>query len=329
MKIISYIFLVIVATLVTSCSKKDQSLNIKNVKINSGHILATVGDSIVTVEDLQKESSRRRAKGMPFIKKEDLLQGMVDRLAILHQAKSVDLINDPDIQRSINNLLVSKFIASEQEEKLRNIEVTDIELKEEYTQRIDEFTKEAMSRISLLKLSAGKNASEVKMNEIRTKMQSALELVKNAKIDGRGLAAKGFGDLAVRFSEDQASRYKGGDIGWRIKGKEDSVFPQEIIELAHELNLGATTDVIEIEGVFYIAKKTDHRAKSVKEFSEVKSFLRQKLLQSKREQIQNSFRQRARDFAGVNINYDHLSQVNDLPVFKSDIVTKPFDPSKD
>ena len=57
---------------------------------------------------------------------------------------------------------------------------------------------------------------------------------------------------------------------------------QEIIELAHELNLGATTDVIEIEGVFYIAKKTDHRAKSVKEFSEGKSFFRQKLLQSKK-----------------------------------------------
>ena len=113
MKIISYIFLVIVATLVTSCSKKDQSLNIKNVKINSGHILATVGDLIITVEDLQKESSRRRAKGMPFIKKEDLLQGMVDRLAILHQAKSVDLINDPDIQRSINNVVPLKIEGSD------------------------------------------------------------------------------------------------------------------------------------------------------------------------------------------------------------------------
>ena len=329
MKICCYIFLLILTTLVTSCSKKDQSLNIKNAKINSGHILATVGDSVVSVEDLQKESIRRRAKGMPFTKKDDLLQGMVDRLAILHQAKSVDLINDPDIQRSINNLLVSKFIASEQEEKLRNVKVTDVELKDEYDQRIDEFTKESMSRISLLKLSAGKNASGAKMNEIRTKMQNALELVKNAKIDGRGPAAKGFGDLAVRFSEDQASRYKGGDIGWRIKGKEDSVFPPEIIELAHELNLGATTDVIEIEGVFYVAKKTDYRPKSVKEFSEVKNFLRQKLLQTKREEIQNAFRQRARDFAGVNINYDNLSQMNGLPSFKADISIKPSDPLKE
>ena len=311
---------------VPSCSERESS---DQTKIGAGdqNILARVSGEVITISDLEEENQRRLLRRMPPLSKQELLDGMIDRLAILNQAKSSAIVKDKNVQREIDNVLISKFTSLQHEDKLKDIVVTDKELRQEYTRRLPEFTKEGMSRISVLRIEAGTNASPNKLNEVRDKISEARKLASGLENDGRGPAAKGFGALAVKFSDHQSSRYKGGDIGWRVIGKSDQVFPDELINAVHPLDRGTLTEIIEKNGNFYLAMKTDSRPKTVQKFEAVKSRLRVGLIQEKRQKIQKSFRDQARALAGVEINTENLKSVK-FPVEK-EFVKKPPDVLQD
>ena len=117
----------------------------------------------------------------------------------------------------------------EQEEKIRAVSVNDQECIEYYDENLSDFTSKSMYRLSILKLSPGKSASETKIGEVRSRMQAARKMaLENPAPGGRG-ASRGFGSLSIRFSEDQGSRYKGGDLGWRVAGAKDPLWPENLL----------------------------------------------------------------------------------------------------
>lgn len=303
------ILAVLVLLGLSSCNDKNAS----NKKVSGEElvVLAVVANFEITENDLKSEAKRRQVRGMPYLDKKSLLEAMVDRLAVLHRARASGLQENPEVRREIDNLLISKYLSKNHNEELKSVQVTDNEIKEEYENRIKEFTRDPMSKFSVLKLSAGKAATENKTNEVRSEMVEARKLAIQRPIsDGRGPASKGFGALAVKYSEDQSSRYRGGDIGWRVVGSEDPVWPKVLMESAHALEKGSITEIIEDKGTFYLAMKTDHRPQTVQNLDEVKVTLRMKILREKREQIQRSFREMNAEVAGVMINQEELEKIN-------------------
>lgn len=92
--------------------------------------------------------------------------------------------------------------------------------------------------------------------------------VKKKAEDVLAKAKKGanFEDLAKQYSEDDASKVKGGDLGWIVKGQT----VQEFENAAFSLPKGAISDLVKTQYGFHIIKVIDHENAHTKTLDEVK-----------------------------------------------------------
>ena len=286
----------------SSCNKKTAEKAPETE--NQMEPVATVGNYKITARELKDEGQRRAIKGMPPLDKNELLDAMIERLAVLNQAIESKIGESPEVRRELDNLLVSKYVAREQEEKIRAVLVNDQECREYYDENLSDFTSKSMYRLSILKLSPGKSASETKIGEVRSRMQAARKMaLENPAPGGRGPASRGFGSLSIRFSEDQGSRYKGGDLGWRVAGAKDPLWPENLLLEAQKMEKGEISEIIEDQnGSLYLVMKTDERPEKIKPFEEVRALIRSKMIRLKREEIRSSFVEKNMTAAGVSIN---------------------------
>ena len=102
----------------------------------------------------------------------------------------------------------------------------------------------------------GKTDAEIA--EIR---QKADDVQKKAK------SGANFEDLAKKFSEDDATKPKGGDLGWIVEGQTVPEFQQA----AFTLPKGSVSDLVKTQYGFHIIKVLDHETARTKPFEEVRN----------------------------------------------------------
>ena len=126
-----------------------------------------------------------------------------------------------------------------------------------YNAHIDEYKVENRVHAEhILFKTVGKTDAEIA--EIR---QKAEDVLKKAK------AGANFEDLAKKYSEDDGTKPKGGDLGWIVEGQTVPEFQQA----AFTLPKGAISDLVKTQYGFHIIKVLDHETAHTKTFDEVKS----------------------------------------------------------
>ena len=177
---------------------------------------------------------RRVSRRQPIPGRSELLDEMIRREAIIHRALQTGVDQDPDVQREIENLLIGKLREQELETKLREASVAEEELRAEYESTLDKFTRPAKIRLAMLYLKTSSKMSETKHSEIRSRMDAAraraLEESEAQDPSGRRPTGQGFGAMAVEYSDDQASRYRGGDIGWLDANRFEYRWPKAVLK---------------------------------------------------------------------------------------------------
>ncbi len=253
-------------------------------------VLARVGTQVITAEDIKNEAARRAAGNQTVPEKADLLQQMVDRLLLVERAKSAKLDADFETRRAIESVLITKLREKELESELAAVEVIDAELRLEFESEPAKFAQPAKVRLALLFQEMKSTMSETKQSEIRQRMEEALQKAQAQPAGGgRGPAAGGFGSLAVDYSEDQVSRYRGGDIGWLEVGSESARWPKEVVEVGCSLEKGKISGIIQAGNGLYVVMKTDFRVAGATSFEEARQGLRQSSMAKKRRQIEEDF----------------------------------------
>jgi parvulin-like peptidyl-prolyl isomerase len=289
--------------LLTACKQEDK-----------GNVLARVGSHQITREDFRNEIARRLTIHRPIPDKETLLQEMIGYEALLQRAKSSGIADEPAIKREINNLLIAKFQDRDLTPKLDAIKISPDDLKAEYEKNLAKFTKPAKARLAILHLQTNGKTSDAKRSELRQRMeearQKAGELHFPAKGDPNG---SGFGTLALDYSDDQASRYRGGDIGWLDAGKFSYRWPHAVLEAGYSLPTGQISELIEDSSGFYLVMKTDFREGSTRPLSAVEAQVRQELLVNKRHDLEENYRSETLRLASASINKQALASVEIAP----------------
>lgn len=108
--------------------------------------------------------------------------------------------------------------------------VSDREAKRYYTRHKDQFTKPARVRASHIMIKyPGKDKESIA--DVKFAMGKIAEMAKKGK---------DFAELAKKYSEDKASRAKGGDLGFFVK----ETMPPKIAEAAFSLKAGGISKVI-------------------------------------------------------------------------------------
>ena len=281
-------------------------------------VVARVGDREIRASDLEKDVQRRIDARLPIPGKEVLLREMVAYEAMAQRARNAGVADDLQVKRQMDSILIGVLKERELKARLAAIEVSDEEILAEYEQRIAQYTRPAQVRLAILFQKAGKVISDDKRKELTSRLLEARsKAIENPAPGGRGPAAGGFAALAIEYSEDQVSRYRGGDIGWLKAGQTPSRWPEAVLTAGYALEKGHISDVIEARGGYYLVMKSDERPGAVTPLAKVAASLRQSLLVQKRRTMNEAFLDESLQLADAKINLDVLASVS-LPGLKAD-----------
>jgi peptidyl-prolyl cis-trans isomerase D len=152
--------------------------------------------------------------------------------------------------------------------KLRaSTQVSDDTLRAYYNEHIDDYKVENRAHVEhILFKTIGKTDAEIA--EIR---QKAEDVLKQAK---RGA---NFEDLAKKYSEDDGTKPKGGDLGWIVDGQTVPEFQQA----AFSVPKGSISDLVKTQYGFHIIKVLDRETAHTKSFEEVRDSILQPVLEQK------------------------------------------------
>ena len=145
--------------------------------------------------------------------------------------------------------------------------VSDDTLRAYYNSHIDDYKVENRVHVEhILFKTIGKTDAEVA--EIRQKAEDVLKQARHGA---------NFEDLAKKYSEDDATKPKGGDLDWIVEGQTVPEFQQA----AFSLPKGSISDLVKTQYGFHIIRVLDHETAHTKSFEEVRDSILQPVLDQK------------------------------------------------
>ncbi len=159
--------------------------------------------------------------------------------------------------------------------KLRaSTQVSDDALHAYYNANIDEYRVENRVHVEhILFKTIGKTDAEIA--EIRKTAEGVLQQAQHGA---------NFEELARKYSEDDASKAKGGDLGWIVEGQTVPEFQQA----AFSLPKGGISGLVKTQYGFHIIKVLDHETAHTKSFDEVRASILPIVLDQRVNQEANS-----------------------------------------
>ncbi len=244
------------------------------------NILAKVGPYklyMSDLEDLIKQNPQvsKALKQKPELKQK-LIKALVERwlqISLLAlAAKDEHLDKNPDVQKKLieleKNFLAQKYL----EKELKEIKITDKNLREYYKKNKNRYVEPEGLKIKHILIYVPKNADKATQEKAYKKaLKIRDQLLKGVK----------FETLAKIYSDDTASKDKGGDLGIIRKGETIPEFEKEIFKLKP----GKISQPIKSIYGYHIVKVEKKIPAKTLSFEEVKNIVKQDYIQEQENKI--------------------------------------------
>jgi hypothetical protein len=308
------------ALTVTQCEKGPSGSSAPD----ADDVLATVAGQPITEADLREEAEWRLSRREAVPGPAELLDEMIERRALLAKARSEGLDEDPATRRRMESILIARLRERDLGKAVAAASVGEEELREAYESREVELSRAGQDRFATMFLEASEKSSETHRAEVLARLEEGVaKSDANPAPGGRGPAAMGFGAVASEYSDDQAGRYRGGDIGWVATGSGSPRVPEGVLEVGRGLAKGERSDIIETPAGFYVIMKTDSRPGGMPSFEEVSVKLHRLLLVEKRRAIEQRFMAETLAAADVSVDSAALDKVTLPTSRKPSLVSEP------
>jgi len=252
------------------------------------NVVARYDGRIITVDEYLEEydnlPEHTRASINTLEEKQEFLYRLIRRELLLQEAVRMGLEYDELIQHKIetykSNLLISEMLERKFSGK---IIVTEAEIKEYYSNNLDDFTTETVEASHIL----------VKTRE---DAEHVLSLI------NRG---RDFNDLATEYSFGPGAE-KGGILGVITRGQMMPEFEEALFSLENE---GDISPIIETEFGYHIIRLDKPKTTIVRPYDEVKETIREILSDYKEKELFETFIQDLEDGVDVKINDTLLEEL--------------------
>jgi len=167
-------------------------------------------------------------------------------------------------------------------------------------------------RGALIQVSVPATASAEKKAELQLRAQKAL-------IEAQQLepTVMSFGSVAVKYSDHQASRYRGGDVGWIDN---NSTWDKQLISAFQTLSTpGAMSEVIENGGGFYVLKLMELKPDRLQTLAEVHEQIVHQLFRDKQKAIKDRYFARLDSQFDVEVYADRIDTWIEQAKFRDDL----------
>jgi parvulin-like peptidyl-prolyl isomerase len=265
---------------------------------SKGEVLAKVGGTVITDTMVDEKINAMPMRGARFqspMAKKELLNSMVELEVVYQEAVREGLDKDKETFDRLEDYK-KRLVATRLREKfLDNVKVSDDEIKVEYRAHADRYKVPKQVKVSQILFVWDKNASEKDIAGVKKNAQEILERVKK----GEDFAA-----LAKKYSLDQASAAKGGDIGY-ANGKQ---LPSGayIAAMAFEKE-GAVSDLIIGKEDIRILKATEVVPEKKKSIEELRSWLERAAQSKKQREAWQNYMDGLKKKGGVAVYEDKLA----------------------
>ncbi|MGE0547277.1 MAG: peptidylprolyl isomerase [Kofleriaceae bacterium] len=259
--------------------------------------LATIDNVTITLGELQERINRQspyiRARYTSLEQKKDFLDGLIRFEILAKEAYKRGLDKDPEVVRTMKQVMIQKLMRDEFDAKITADTIPDADMKAYYDANLAEYVKPEEVRVSAIILKNKAQADRV-----------ALEARGDA-----GKTNKGFRDLVMKYTADEESKLRGGDLRYFDATTKD--LPADVVKAAFALvNTGDVSPAVAAgSGTWYVLKQTGRRKAQTKSFDDAKPAIRSKLFRDRRLQAQKDFIDKLRGAAKIEINEANLAKV--------------------
>ncbi len=262
-------------------------------------IVTNIGDKTITVADIERlisyfDTERQMVLEKNPQLKQSLLQQLVHSIVISDLAKKSGFDQKPEIREQMTFFL-NGFISNEylKREIIDNITVPESEMKSYYESHQEEFKLPEMVRARHILIKVDMSLSDKDKETMKKKAENILQKIKEGD---------DFSKIANEFSDDQASKVKGGDLGFFSKGRmvksfEDAVF---------SLKKNEVSDIVETQYGYHIIKAEERKEPSIEPFDSAKDKIKLKLIQDLTRSKINEFIDKAMKDAQVEMHPEKL-----------------------
>ena len=259
--------------------------------------LAKIDDVTITLGEFQERINRQspyiRARYTSLEQKKEFLDSLVRFEVLAKEAYRRGLDKDPEVVRTMKQVMIQKLMRDEFDTKVTADSINDAEMKKYYDANLGEYVKPEEVRVSAVILKNKAQAERV-----------ALEARGEA-----GKTNKGFRDLVLKYSQDEETKLRGGDL--RYFDAQNHDLPAPVVKAAFGLvNTGDVSTVVDAaNGTWYVLKQTGRRKSVTRSFDDAKPQIRNKLFRDKRLQAQKDFVDGLRGKAKIEVNEANLAKV--------------------
>jgi peptidyl-prolyl cis-trans isomerase C len=290
----------LVASTLPAC-KRGGSASGEARNVDPSQVVAKVDDAVITVTDVQdrinKQSPFVRARYTNADKKKEFLDGLVKFEVMAAEAARRGYDKDPDVQRVMKQQMISKLMQKDFESKLKVEDVPDADVEKYYNEHPTEFHQKDEVRVSAI------------FAKDKGKADHAYAEAKALPKGPAGLGdQKGFRDLVTKYSDDEESKPRGGDLSFF--GEDSATVPKPIVEAAFKLkDVGDLAPPVKTDKGWAVVRLTQKRPGFNRPLPEVKRQIQQRLFRDLRSKAMDAFVDDLKKKSSITINDDNLAKV--------------------
>lgn len=209
-------------------------------------------------------------------KKEELITKIIEGELIARKAVNEGSLKDPSVLSKVKSTVARFYSGTKMKTDIENsLIVPEADMKKYYEENKASFNQPEKAKVSHIL---------VKVDEKRTKADAkkiADKVLKEAKAGIKD--PKSFSELVKKYSDDEGSKRRGGDIGFFERTEEGGKMVKAFSDASFSLKeIGDMSELVETEFGYHIIKLTAKREKIEKTFDDVKKSIEQTLKTDKR-----------------------------------------------
>ncbi len=237
-------------------------------------VIAQVGDEKIVFGDLNNlirmmpPSYQAMFSSVDQINK--LLERQIDNILFAQEARRLKVDENPEVRYKLEEFTKGILTQALIEETVnKNVTVTDKEVEAYYNNNKDEFLVSEKIKVSHILIAVASDAGEDVKAEKKKQAEQILYKVK---------AGENFAELAQQYSDDTATKKRGGVMGFFPKGSKNA----ELEEIAFSLKKDEVSEIVLTEKGYHIIKLLDRKEGTTKTLEESRKKINNKLTQKKR-----------------------------------------------
>jgi peptidyl-prolyl cis-trans isomerase C len=274
----------------------------------AGPVVATGDGFTITAAELKRKLAEQapfvRARYATLERKKEFVENLIRFELLAAEARKRGLDKDPEVQETLEKIMVQKLVRSAFEEKGAGERASDDEVRTYYDQHLDEFVRPERVRVAQIHLRADASAQER-----ARKRADAAKLLARLKSEGKKNPLA-FATIARDASEDHSTKEAGGDLGYRTREELERLLGRQVADAAVALSdMGQESGVVESTQGFHILKLQARLPAVHRSFEEVKPQLAARLGREKRTQDFDAFVKKLREASAVKIDEKELDKV--------------------